>query len=41
MTEPHYSAWISWISGTIQTLLYIDFVYYFLTQRNARGDLPL
>jgi len=41
MTEPHYSAWISWISGTIQTLLYIDFVYYFMTQRNARGDLPL
>jgi hypothetical protein len=29
-TEPHYSAWILWLSGLLQTLLYADFFYYFL-----------
>ena len=28
--EPHYSAWLVWITGIIQTILYADFIYYFL-----------
>merc|ERR1711990_1368670 len=28
-TEPGYSQWIVWISGTIQTAIYCDFFYYY------------
>jgi len=28
-TEPHYRSWIAWIAGTVQTLFYADFFYYF------------
>lgn len=28
-SEPHYSQWVAWIAGTVQTLLYLDFFYYF------------
>lgn len=28
-TEPHYSNWISWTAGTIQTIIYCDFFYYY------------
>ena len=29
-TEPHYRSWVAWIAGTIQTLFYADFFYYFV-----------
>lgn len=29
-TEPHYTAWLAWSFGAIQTLLYADFFYYFI-----------
>ena len=29
MTEKHYRNWIGWITGTVQTLLYCDFFYYY------------
>ena len=36
-----YWAVISWVSGTVQTLLYADFVYLFVTKRNAQGHMIL
>jgi hypothetical protein len=36
-----YWALISWVSGTVQTLLYADFVYLFVTKRNAQGHMIL
>lgn len=30
MTEPHYSQWIVWLAGTVQTVLYCDFFYYYV-----------
>lgn len=30
MTEPHYSQWIVWLAGTVQTGLYCDFFYYYV-----------
>lgn len=30
VTEPYYQHWIVWIAGTVQTLLYADFFYYYL-----------
>jgi ER lumen protein retaining receptor len=32
-TEEHYSQWIVWISGIVQTLLYADFFYYYFKSR--------
>lgn len=29
LTEPHYRNWIGWIAGTVQTILYMDFFYYY------------
>jgi ER lumen protein retaining receptor len=40
-TEKGYWALISWVSGTVQTLLYADFVYLFVTKRNAQGHMIL
>uniref|UniRef100_A0A6B2LHC1 ER lumen protein-retaining receptor n=1 Tax=Arcella intermedia TaxID=1963864 RepID=A0A6B2LHC1_9EUKA len=28
--EDDYSQWIVWVSGTIQTILYVDFFYYYI-----------
>jgi ER lumen protein retaining receptor len=41
-TEPHYRQWIAWTSGFIQTLLYVDFFYYYLLcwKSNKRLQLP-
>ncbi|KAG6793238.1 hypothetical protein POTOM_002435 [Populus tomentosa] len=41
-TEPHYVHWITWISGTVQTLLYADFFYYYFQswKNNVRLELP-
>lgn len=34
-TEPHYSQWISWVTGVIQTAFYLDFFYYFYKSKTA------
>ncbi|CAB4292007.1 unnamed protein product [Prunus armeniaca] len=41
-TEEHYVHWITWIAGTIQTLLYGDFFYYYFQswKNNVRLELP-
>lgn len=31
-TEPHYSNWIVWIAGLVQTGLYVDFFYYYFVK---------
>mmetsp|Transcript_12810 Transcript_12810/g.40899 ORF Transcript_12810/g.40899 Transcript_12810/m.40899 type:complete len:220 (-) Transcript_12810:11-670(-) len=37
-TEPHYSHWIVWLAGAVQTALYADFFYYFaLSKWYGRG----
>ncbi len=28
--EEHYSDWIPWVAGVVQTALYADFFYYFV-----------
>lgn len=41
-TEPHYSQWIAWLAGMVQTLLYVDFFYYFwLSKRAGLKDVVL
>ncbi|CAL9050657.1 ER lumen protein-retaining receptor A-like [Musa acuminata AAA Group] len=42
VTEDHYSAWISWIAGVVQTALYADFFYYYFIswKNNAKLQLP-
>ncbi|WOL17081.1 ER lumen protein-retaining receptor A [Canna indica] len=42
VTEPHYSAWITWIAGIVQTALYADFFYYYFIswKNNAKLQLP-
>ncbi|KAF3457699.1 hypothetical protein FNV43_RR02357 [Rhamnella rubrinervis] len=41
-TEDHYSHWITWIAGLIQTLLYVDFFYYYFQswKNNVKLELP-
>eukprot|EP01025_Chloroclados_australasicus_P020465 TRINITY_DN2156_c0_g1_i3.p2 TRINITY_DN2156_c0_g1~~TRINITY_DN2156_c0_g1_i3.p2 ORF type:complete len:218 (+),score=14.94 TRINITY_DN2156_c0_g1_i3:273-926(+) len=42
-TESHYSQWIVWISGLVQTGLYCDFFYYYLKswkENKALEGLP-
>ncbi|KAI3630314.1 hypothetical protein MIR68_011749 [Amoeboaphelidium protococcarum] len=41
-TENHYSDWISWIAGVVQTALYADFFYLYFTKvlRGKRFELP-
>ena len=40
-TEPHYSAWIVWLSGLVQTGLYLDFFYYYLQAWKQSKKLQL
>ena len=42
MTEPGYHAWIAWVSGLVQTAVYIDFFYYYLQawKDNKKLKLP-
>jgi ER lumen protein retaining receptor len=42
LTEPHYKQWIVWISGIVQTILYIDFFYYYIKswKNNEKLSLP-
>ena len=30
MTQEGYSDWIVWVAGIIQTVLYLDFFYYYI-----------
>ncbi|XP_077251107.1 ER lumen protein retaining receptor family protein [Tasmannia lanceolata] len=41
-TEKHYSRWISWVSGLVQTALYADFFYYYFRswKNNEKLHLP-
>jgi len=36
-TEPGYTAWIPWVAGTVQTLLFANFFYYYVVAR-AKGE---
>ncbi|KAK8711722.1 hypothetical protein V6N13_146989 [Hibiscus sabdariffa] len=42
LTQPHYVHWIPWISGIVQTLLYVDFFYYYIVswKNSKRLQLP-
>jgi ER lumen protein retaining receptor len=42
MTESHYRQWIVWLSGVLQTLLYLDFFYYYIRawRNNQKLSLP-
>jgi len=35
--EDNYSQWIVWVSGAVQTVLYIDFFYYYI-KGQVRGE---
>lgn len=41
-TETHYSRWIPWIAGLVQTALYADFFYYYFIswKNNSKLQLP-
>ncbi|KAG1656319.1 hypothetical protein FOA52_006650 [Chlamydomonas sp. UWO 241] len=41
-TEAHYVQWIAWLSGVVQTVLYVDFFYYYLLswKNNKKLALP-
>ena len=30
MTQEGYSDWIVWVAGIVQTILYLDFFYYYI-----------
>eukprot|EP00798_Chlamydomonas_sp_ICE-L_P030371 gene30371-35377_t len=42
MTEPSYRQWLVWISGIVQTIIYMDFFYYYITswKNNKKLALP-
>jgi ER lumen protein retaining receptor len=29
ISEPHYRQWIVWVAGLVQTIIYLDFFYYY------------
>ncbi|KAK9826479.1 hypothetical protein WJX81_003460 [Elliptochloris bilobata] len=41
-TEPNYRQWIVWVSGLVQTALYLDFFYYYILawKNNKKLSLP-
>ena len=41
-TELGYRQWIVWVSGTVQTCVYLDFFYYYVQawRNNERMKLP-
>jgi len=41
-TETRYRQWIVWISGIVQTIVYIDFFYYYIKswKNNEKLQLP-
>ncbi|PNW88939.1 hypothetical protein CHLRE_01g051400v5 [Chlamydomonas reinhardtii] len=42
MTEPNYRQYLVWISGIVQTIVYIDFFYYYIKswRNNEKLSLP-
>eukprot|EP00798_Chlamydomonas_sp_ICE-L_P029278 gene29278-12521_t len=42
ITEPHYQQYLVWISGIVQTIIYLDFFYYFFVswRNNKKLVLP-
>jgi ER lumen protein retaining receptor len=43
LTEPHYSMWIVWIAGMVQTLIYCDFFFYYAKakMKGEKMSLPI
>lgn len=41
MTEPGYRQWLVWISGVVQTVIYMDFFYYYITSWRENKKLAL
>jgi len=43
LNEPEYRDWIVWVTGLIQTAIYMDFFYYYLKGRvtGTRMTLPI
>lgn len=41
ITTPGYSDWIVWISGVVQTVLYLDFFYYYVKCRMEGKKMTL
>lgn len=41
-TTHHYRRWIVWVSGVIQTIIYLDFFYYYIQswRNNEKLSLP-
>ncbi|XP_023513912.1 ER lumen protein-retaining receptor-like [Cucurbita pepo subsp. pepo] len=41
-TEPRFVRWTTWIAGFVQTLLYVDFFYYYIVswKNNVKLELP-
>ena len=41
-TEDHYSDWIAWVAGLVQTGLYADFFYIYFTKvlHGKKFELP-
>jgi len=42
-TETHYSNWLAWTAGLIQTLIYCDFFYYYARAKltGSKMELPI
>lgn len=40
-TEPGYRAWIPWLAGLTQTIIYCDFFYYYLKARMSGQKMSL
>lgn len=40
-TEPGYRDWVVWISGTVQTLIYCDFFYYYVIAATTGSKMSL
>ena len=41
MTQEGYSDWIVWVSGIVQTILYLDFFYYYIKCKLDGSKLAL
>ena len=41
LTEPNYRQWIVWVSGALQTALYVDFFYYYFLAWRSNKKLQL
>lgn len=41
LTEPGYRNWIVWVSGVVQTAIYCDFFYYYITAHLEKKEMKL